>query len=336
MTKLVRISAWAGFPELVRKLGADPVAVLAAAGLTLEDIQPTGGYLPYESFIRSLNAAVEATGRPDFGMLSARQGGLNVLGILGVAIRNAHTNREAFEICGRFIKINNSATSLASVRMPGTNTEFICMQNDFPLTPDTVQLYERIMSSVHVIFSAIGQEHHRPLEFRFMHAPVAPLSAYRAAYGKVPKFNQPSLGMLVETASMDAVITRRSAELGDLAMAHLRAFASRSEQPFADAASTIAKVLIELGACTPADMANALSVHERTMQRRLQIEGLSFEAVRDRARREIAEVLLRQDAHSLTEIAHILGYTDSSTFTRSCRRWFGDTPTAVRAKALSN
>lgn len=336
MQKLVRVSAWTGFTQLLEDLGASPHAVLSRVGLTPEDLQAPEGYLPYETFIASLNAAAEATGRPDFGLLSASRGGLSVLGVLGIAIRNARTVREAFDICTRFIRINNSATTIISVPIPDSGNEFISIENDYPLSAQTLQLYERILSNIHVIFKTIGGDHYQPIEYRFMHAANAPLAAYKRTFGSVPKFSQPSMGIIVRSAELDARIADRNSELGEMAMTHLRSMASNSDRSFADTSRTIAKVLIELGACTPTDMANALSVHERTLQRRLQNEGVNFEKIRDSARSEIASVLLRQDAHSLTEIAHILGYADSSTFTRSCQRWFGDTPSAIRAQAQAD
>lgn len=336
MNQLVRISAWSGFADLVTELGADPGAVLAEAGLKLEDLNSPEGFLPYETFTNSLNAAARATGRADFGLMSASRGGLQVLGVLGIAIRNSRTPREALAVCTRFVKANNTATSVATVPIPGTSTEFICLGNAYPPGPDTIQLYERILASLHAIARTVGQDCYVPVEFRFPHAQHSPLETYEKFFGIAPQFNQPTFGIVLESEAMDTQIPGRSAELGEFAMTQLRTFASSDDEVFTDNVRTIAKVLIEIGACTPADMANALNIHERTLQRRLREEGLSFEIVRDRARQEIAQVLLRQDAHSLTEIAYILGYAESSSFSHSCKRWFGDTPRRVREKFLAD
>lgn len=47
----------------------------------------------------------------------------------------------------------------------------------------------------------------------------------------------------------------------------------------------------------------------------------------------MAEQYLADGALPLTQIAFMLHYANSSAFTRACRRWFGQTPSAVR-KAL--
>ena len=78
-----------------------------------------------------------------------------------------------------------------------------------------------------------------------------------------------------------------------------------------------------------------LGIHPPTLQRRLQAEGTSFEKIKDDMRREIAESLLLQPKVSLSQIALMLDYADLSTFSRSCRRWFGESPSVVRKRILA-
>jgi len=90
------------------------------------------------------------------------------------------------------------------------------------------------------------------------------------------------------------------------------------------------RVLIETDDCTPAQVASALGMHERTLQRRLQGEGASFEQIKDGVRRELAIMLLGDPDIHISRIAYKLHYTNASAFTRSCQRWFGLSPREVR------
>ncbi len=266
-------------------------------------------------------------------MLSAEAAGVEMFGVLGVAIKNAATLREAIDVCTRFIQINTTASTLTRAPIPGTEKEMIVLDNAYPLGPETVQLYERLLGTILQVAKTVGLPPETPIEYRFMHAPVSSLAAYSDALGSTPKFNQPSMGIVFNRDLLDVPIAHRSLELGELAMNHMRNITENAEKPFVESARHISRVLIELGACSQSELATALNIHERTLQRRLKEAGSSFEAVRDEARREIAAVLLRQNAHSLTDIALILGYAESSTFSRSCQRWFGDTPSSIRAQA---
>lgn len=79
-----------------------------------------------------------------------------------------------------------------------------------------------------------------------------------------------------------------------------------------------------------AEIANALGLSTRTLQRRLAIAGRSFEAVLDEVRRARAEALLADGGRDLAEIAYKLGYSERSAFTRAAIRWFGVPPSGMR------
>ena len=56
----------------------------------------------------------------------------------------------------------------------------------------------------------------------------------------------------------------------------------------------------------------------------------------DGVRRESAERYLRETELSLTHLARELGYSEQSVLTRSCHRWFNDSPANIRRQARTN
>jgi len=77
---------------------------------------------------------------------------------------------------------------------------------------------------------------------------------------------------------------------------------------------------------TVVEIAKALGLSTRTLQRRLTIAGQDFGVVLDDVRRARAEALLADVSQNLAEIAYKLGYSDHSAFTRAAIRWFGAPP----------
>jgi AraC-like DNA-binding protein len=71
------------------------------------------------------------------------------------------------------------------------------------------------------------------------------------------------------------------------------------------------------------------------MQRRLGEEGTTFEGVKEEARRDLARRYLVQPDLSIGQITTLLGYSDQSAFSRSCRRWFDRSPRDMRAHLLA-
>lgn len=87
------------------------------------------------------------------------------------------------------------------------------------------------------------------------------------------------------------------------------------------------------GAASVDDVSSMLHMRARTLQRRLAEEGTSFEKVCDGVRRHMAEDYLADDTVPLAHVPDLLGYANQSALNRSCARWFGMTPLAVREQA---
>jgi AraC-like DNA-binding protein len=78
------------------------------------------------------------------------------------------------------------------------------------------------------------------------------------------------------------------------------------------------------------DIARDLHLSSRTLQRRLQDEGYSFQQVLEKARHQLARHYLNNSMLGLTEAAYLLGYEDSNSFVRAFRTWEGVPPALWR------
>ena len=78
------------------------------------------------------------------------------------------------------------------------------------------------------------------------------------------------------------------------------------------------------------DIADALHISIRTLQRRLQDEGFSFQRVLEDARHQLARHYLNNSVLELNEAAYLLGYEDSNLSVRAFRTWEGIPPARWR------
>ena len=78
------------------------------------------------------------------------------------------------------------------------------------------------------------------------------------------------------------------------------------------------------------DIADALHISSRTLQRRLQDEGSSFQRVLEEARHQLARHYLNNSVLELNEAAYLLGYEDANSFVRAFRTWEGIPPARWR------
>lgn len=78
------------------------------------------------------------------------------------------------------------------------------------------------------------------------------------------------------------------------------------------------------------DAAETLNLTPRTLIRRLDAEGTSFQAIKDGLRRDIALRDLRRGIKSIEGIAQDIGFASAANFHRAFRRWTGQTPGSYR------
>lgn len=78
--------------------------------------------------------------------------------------------------------------------------------------------------------------------------------------------------------------------------------------------------------------AAAMGLHPRTLQRRLQAEGVKYVDIQSDAKRHRAQTMLRRRAISMESISAELGFSDRRAFTFAFKRWTGLAPSAYRAQ----
>ena len=76
-------------------------------------------------------------------------------------------------------------------------------------------------------------------------------------------------------------------------------------------------------------MAGRLSVHRRTLNRRLKSEGTGFKTIVDEMRSAMARHMLADTELPLAHIAAALDFSEPAAFTRAFQRWSGGVPPSV-------
>lgn len=131
---------------------------------------------------------------------------------------------------------------------------------------------------------------------------------------------------------VDAELPTANAELAAIHDAVLAEYLGQLDRDrFAPRVKAALIARLPSGSATPDEIAEALHVSQRTLQRRLADEGTSFKALLDEVRRELAERYLADGATSLGEISFLLGFAEAGSFSRAFRRWTGRAPSEYRA-----
>ena len=78
------------------------------------------------------------------------------------------------------------------------------------------------------------------------------------------------------------------------------------------------------------ELTDLLNMSARTLRRRLEKEGTSYQRIKDNARRDVAISMLSRDGMTVSEVAEQVGFSDPSAFHRSFKKWTGQSPGSYR------
>src|SRR6516162_4011532 len=177
----------------------------------------------------------------------------------------------------------------------------------------------------------------RPLALELRFPPPADLRPYQDAFECPLRFNAAANALLFARADVLAPLPTAHPLLAEV---HQR-FATERLQRL-DHLQTSTRVRAAIIRRLPAgeprrtEVAAALEISERGLQRRLQTEGTSFQRLLDDTRRELAQQYLGQTDVSLADATYLLGFGDRSSFFRACRRWFGTSPRRYRIRLIGS
>jgi AraC-like DNA-binding protein len=85
-----------------------------------------------------------------------------------------------------------------------------------------------------------------------------------------------------------------------------------------------------------AEAAQSMHMTSRTLIRKLQTDGTSFQSIKDDLRRDIAIRHLSVGEKSIEAIAHEVGFSSAANFHRAFQRWTGNTPSSYRRRATQD
>jgi AraC-like DNA-binding protein len=164
------------------------------------------------------------------------------------------------------------------------------------------------------------------------HAPAAPLKAYERYFGTRVYAAQEHGGLHVARKTMSATLQAANESLRQISVDYL-------EANFRDPGQTVtSRVRLALRRSLSSNqgrkeaIADMLGMHQRTLQRRLDLEKTSFDDIREEVRKQTALRYLCETRIPLTQLTSLLGLSEQSALTRSCRRWFGKTPSLIRQR----
>ncbi len=174
-----------------------------------------------------------------------------------------------------------------------------------------------------------------PIEVSFQHAAPKTTDHHEAYFGCPVHFGAEHDAMLLSHQSLNEPNVLGDEGITQFLVSHLDQELAQIDDTPALQTQTKSEIACALSEGLPkmSDIARRLGLSARSLHRRLEEQGLSFQGITEATRREIAIAMLREDRYALSEIAFLTGYSEQSAFNRAFKRWMGVTP-AIYRKSL--
>jgi AraC-like DNA-binding protein len=315
--------------QVLRQLGIDPLAVAEAAGIDLARGANPDWRVSQADFNCLLESAVAASGDEAFGLLAAEHLQPQVLHSLGLAWLASDTVYDGLLRLQRFGRLVSTAIELQLQEEDDTIHLELGMDpragGIVPASQDyAVGIITRMcrltlgefLAPVHVLM-----QRPRPAQPERWEYQLASRVAFAADTTRISWARADIMEPLV---TGDPLLARINDEH---TQAYLDSFAGKSTTK-----EVVDKIVERLpdGPPSQQQIASALHVSNRTLQRKLREEGTSFMDLLQDSRMQLAHKYLSNSGRSVVETAYLLGFSEPSTFSRAFKRWTGVAPAEYR------
>lgn len=317
--------------------GHDARLLFAQAGLDMAALDDPNARYPTEGTAQLWALAVRATGDEAFGLTVASQVTQTTFHALGYSLLASHTLREAFERMVRYFRLVTDAAEL-DFRLIGDHYQFT-MHID-PAGPQPAPEAIDAFASVNVrMCRALYGRALSPRQVTLCRPPPrnpAANMAFERVFRAPVVFHADENRLIFDRAPFEQPLEGANPELAryndEIAARYLAHFQREN------LTNRVHSALVEQlpqGEPSQEKIAALLHMSARNLQRRLAEEGTSYLQLLNDTRCSLALSYMKDARYSISQITYLLGFSDTSNFTRAFRRWTGKSPSAWRESAVS-
>lgn len=308
--------------------------LLTNHGLPAGALSDPNNRLPFLTFDRMLISAAARLDDPHLGLhlgQAARIGHLGISGLLQSACKNGW---EVLPILKRYCSL--TMTAFRDEIVIGTDEATLYWRSTMPANIE-VSHHQAELDFSHTVTLATlltGAEA-RPQHVSFKHAPASDTHVVEAFFQCPVTWHAEVDSLRFATALLDHPInpgadTASQKALEALCAQQLNDIQRNEDPEWLMATRTAIANALPQGPVLIRDIAPHTGKSTRQLQKLLSDRGLSFRALVDTIRSELAERYLKNTDLSLVEIAIRLGFSEQSAFQRAYRRWSNKPPGQAR------
>jgi len=320
--------------DQLKQWQVDTDAWLAEHRLTTQNIYDFDTRIDLDIFESLILSAIKVSKQDALGLYVGQRLGITSHGMMGYAMINSGSIREAIGIFERFI---NTRSPLISVSfLEKNNTLQVIFTENFDFSPIKATFYEAlILTFINILLQiSFGEIEIIKIEFDYCEPDYKPL--YEDFFCCDVSFSNKITTLFLSTKGMDDSL--KMSDPTSLQQARLLCEKELEKMGKLDTLTQKIKELMLLSVGHFPSLqktADRFHMSSRTLHRQLKKEDTSFKEVVENVSHHLAIEYLTDTSLSIQEIAYLLGYMDTANFRRAFKRWQGCPPSEYRERNKS-
>ncbi len=311
--------------------GLDVDPLLVAAGIDPASVSEPGRRFPLEATTRLWQIAVEETREESLGLWVSKFSNHTTFHALGYAFMASRSLRDAME---RVVRFNATVSDVAEVSfMHRDGTSVLSWYLQPGTQQPATEAMEAVIAAILRACRRLKGAQFSPERVRLTRPEPGNPQPFYDFFRCPLEFNHPGYELEFRTAELEQPLAGGNEELARSNDKVVENYLARLEiGSVATRLRTLLATELPSGVRSHDDYAGILGMSGRSLQRKLSAEGTSFNQVLSETRCDLARSYLSEPVGpSLAEVAFLLGFSDSSSFSRAFHRWTGVSPSAFVA-----
>ena len=316
--------------------GCDSEELFAQAGLDHSRLRDPLARFSAAAVLKLWPIAVEATQDPDFGLTVASFWHPTTLHALGYSWLASNNLEEAFDCTVRYTRIVNTAAQGAiSTESSADSYRVLINPRNFNPNPEPASV-DAVVTMLLIMCRAAYGSNFKLQRATFQHAAPPSLERFDELFQAPVLFAQAE-----NTLCIDPEIVRESLATANPELVRINDRIVTDYLAHLDHSNLGMRVKSKLiehlpgGHISEAEIASSVNLSQRSLQRKLKQQGVSFSQLVESTRRELGLQYVRDPQYSFNEVAFLLGFTEPANFSRAFKRWYDKSPSQFRQDALS-
>ena len=322
--------------KAIDSYGLDSKALFESVGLDHAKLREPLARFSSTAVEQLWRSAVDETGDPCFGLTVASFWHPTTLHALGYSWLASSNLAEAFDATVRYSRIVNTAAQ-GVIAIDAKPQAYRVIIDNSKLYPEPIDATVDAAAAMLLIMCRATYGNRFSLQqVTFQHAAPPDRRPFDELFRAPVSFSQNRDALVIDPELVREPLATANPELVRINDRIVTDYLAQLDRK--DLGMRVRSKLIEhlpRGHVSEAEIASSINVSQRSLQRKLSEQGMTFTQLVDSTRRELGLQYVRDPQYSFNEIGFLLGFSEPANFSRAFKRWYGKTPSQFRQDSLS-